>query len=192
MIFSLTWLVGLTSLLVTPVAAQFGVNKKRNIEIFNEDPGGELGTDLPNMQEMFSDRDMAEAIQMFANMSPKEREKTTSELTDMLGDDPETRKLVEEVMEEVGNMNPEQLTEEFGELLAEEQLAFAMSETLEQLANADEEMLGSILQKKDAILDSVIESGQITEEDAERYKNDPAEWERELKFIWDELQKQAA
>ena len=45
---------------------------------------------------------------------------------------------------------------------------------------------------QDVILEAVLESGKLSPEDAATYKTDINAWEKELKFIYDELQRQAA
>ncbi len=43
---------------------------------------------------------------------------------------------------------------------------------------------------REVILQSVLESGQLSAQDAALYKSDLSAWEKELKFIWKELQNQ--
>jgi hypothetical protein len=50
----------------------------------------------------------------------------------------------------------------------------------------------TIWEKRDDILGAVIASGKISEMDATRFQSSPEEWEAEIKYIWSELQLQAA
>lgn len=61
-----------------------------------------------------------------------------------------------------------------------------------RLLRSTENVWETIWEQRDAILEAVIASGQITAMDAARFRNDRNEWEAELKHIWTELQKEAA
>mmetsp|Transcript_16592 Transcript_16592/g.23389 ORF Transcript_16592/g.23389 Transcript_16592/m.23389 type:complete len:193 (-) Transcript_16592:39-617(-) len=181
---------GIASLLVPLAGAQFGVNKKNAAA----DVGAqEVGADgkVGALTGMLDDPEMTEAIDMFANMSPEEMEETMQELMNMFGDDPETAAAIQDVMKEIGGMDGQAVKQSMEEMMAEKQVAGAIGETLEMLANADEGMFKTILGEKDAILESVIESGSLSAEDIAKYRNDPSLWEAELKHIWLELKKQA-
>merc|ERR1712150_296572 len=105
------------------------------------------------------------------------------ELMNMFGDDPETAAAIQDVMKEIGGMDGQAVKQSMEEMMAEKQVAGAIAETLEMLANADEGMFKTILGEKDAILESVIESGSLSAEDIAKYRNDPSLWEAELKHI---------
>jgi hypothetical protein len=76
--------------------------------------------------------------------------------------------------------------------MAEEEIAQSMAETMELLQNADESDWNRILENKDAILQAVISTGVISEEEIAEYQSNPDAWERELLSIWEELKMQAA
>lgn len=136
----------------------------------------------------FEDSELLAAVEMFAKMSPKEMRETMKELQALLGDDPETLGAMQEVMNEIENMDASGVKSPLKDMIAEDDVALATQDALEILRKTDWE---TIWEKRSDILDAVIQSGQISPEDAALFKSDKEAWEKELKFIWGELQKQA-
>jgi len=170
------------------VQGQFGMNKQVPNNPLNDAPV--LYDDDVDMG-LLDDPELAEAMQMFADMSPEEMAGVVEELKEMFKDDPETLKDLEEVMQELSNLSSDDMEERLQEIMQEEAVAYAMTETLEMLQAADEEDLEKIISQKDIVLESVIQTGAISEEEIEFFKSNPDEWEKELRHIWGELNNQA-
>lgn len=136
----------------------------------------------------FTDPELLEAIQMFSEMS-------LDEIKEIFGDDPEALKEIEKVMEEISKLDPSEIEESMKALMEEELIASAMTDTLEMLAAADadaatdtdEQDWDKILENKDVILEAVIASGSMSEEDIALFLKDGDAWEEELSGIWNEL-----
>lgn len=177
------------------IQAQFGIKKetpnKINEELNNPIQATESGYESDNVID-FDDPELQAAIQMFADMTPQEMMETIEELKDMLGDDPETLKEIEEIMQEIAKMDALDLEQNLQEIMDEELVAQAMTDTLELLKNADEHDWQRVLEHKDAILEVVISSGAMSEEEIVLFRNDPEAWEEELMLIWEELKNQSA
>jgi hypothetical protein len=144
----------------------------------------------PDIEDLdIDDAELLEAFHELASMTPEEMEETMKDLTAMLGDDPETLAAVEEVMKEIQNMKVMDIKSAFKDLISEEEVAAATEEALIMLGQSSWEV---IWEKNDFILEAVIQSGQMSAEDAAKFKSDKDAWEKELRLIWSELQKQAA
>lgn len=140
----------------------------------------------------FSDPELLEAIQTLAHLSPEEMMETIEELKEVFSDDPETLKEIEEVMLEITKLDASEIDRSLKDLAEDDMVAFAMSETLDLLKAADENDWKNILDNKDAILETVIASNVMSEEEIAHFLNDPGAWENELEQIWNELKLQAA
>lgn len=172
------------------VNAQFGIKRDAIPKDTNADSilgKPEFSDELSSM--LAEDPELLQAMQIFAQMSPEEMMETMEELKTMLGDDPDTLAEMELLMKEISEMSPEQIQESLDEILTLQQSM--LEDTLEMLANADESSWDKILENKDQILDVVVQTGAMSDEEAALYKSDPAAWEEELKVIWEELRKQA-
>jgi len=169
-------LCGIFFLLTNSVTAVFGVGKV---------------ADSAPPDNLVEDAELDEAIQMFASMTPEEMQETIAEMTEMLGDDPESIQTINEIMEEISKMDSTEAAERLNELVEEEDIALAMADTMRLLQNADEETWETILGKKDQILESLITSETLSEDDIAMFKGNPKSWEDELKAIWSELKKEA-
>lgn len=125
-------------------------------------------------------------------MSPEEAQEAFAEVLEMMGedkDDPEMLEAIQEVMREMENMNTgDDVKYRLSSMTMEEEVAQATEVALEMISTSEWDV---IYNKREDILDSVIASGKMSAEDAALYKSDAAAWEKELKYIWDELQSQA-
>jgi hypothetical protein len=139
--------------------------------------------------DIADDPDVLAAMEMFAGMSPDEIEETIKELM-LIVDDPEMQANFQEILdylipmmqqESEGGSNLQQMAED-------DEVTAATQEAVRLLGNSDWE---SLWEKQDVILEAVITSGKITEEAAEVFRTDESMWEEQLRFIWDEMQKQA-
>ena len=190
----------------TSIQAQFGISKNTNAEAndadadaddaananANANAANELDINIDAIA--MDDPELAEAIQMFAGMSPEEMMQTMEELKEILGNnDPAALQEIEEVMLEIAklDLSTEGDYNALQDLMGEDRAAMAMSDTLDMLRNADEGDWNKILENKEQILEVVIQSGVMDEEEVEMFRNDPDAWEEELRFIWEELKAQA-
>ena len=125
-------------------------------------------------------------------MSPEEAQEAFAEVLEMMGedkDDPEMLEAIQEVMREMENMNTgDDVKYRLSSMTMEEEVAQATEVALEMISTSEWDV---IYNKREHILDSVIASGKMSAEDAALYKSDAAAWEKELKYIWEELQSQA-
>jgi len=151
-------LVGLSSLLAVPAAAQFGLGKKKasTFQEMNEKAkqmdadGGAGAGGLAGLESLLGDID------------PKQLEDLAG-----LGD------YFDEVMEIMGNMSPEELEKQ-------------MKDAMEMLSGGD--MLSGMLDMKDEIIKSLEESGQVSAEELAKYKADPEYFEQKMKESFGEME----
>ncbi|KAL3944531.1 MAG: hypothetical protein SGBAC_001399 [Bacillariaceae sp.] len=158
MIGRIVHLVGISSLLAVPAAAQFGLGKKKggSFQEMNEqakqmDTGaGADATGLAGLEKLLGDVD-------------------PSQLEDMagLGD------YFNEVMEMMGNMSPEELEKQ-------------MKDAMEMLSGGD--MMAGMLDMQDEIIKTLEESGQVSAEELAKYKADPEYFEQKMKESFGQMQ----
>lgn len=138
---------------------------------------------------MSDDQELLDALEIFQGMSPEEMEETIVELLQHIGDDdPDTKAELETLLTEV--LPQLKFQSNLKEMTEDDELAAATQDALRLLSGATS--WDDIWEKQDVILEGVIASGQLTPEDVALFKSDENEWKAQLKFIWDELQKQAA
>lgn len=177
--------VGLRLFSIT-VDGQFGMNKNK-VKV----PEDDLTIEKKEEPVNFDDPELLGAIQTFATLTPEELKETMDELQEIFKDDPETFKEIEEVMTEVAKLDPSEIESTMAILRQEDKEATEIADTLQMLREADEEDWSNVLANKDEILQSVIASGVMSDEEIELFQNDPTAWESELGVIWDELMEQA-
>lgn len=147
----------------------------------------------PSQQESddvdLDDVELLEAINELAEMGLEERVSMMEELVGMLGDDPETLAAIEDVMNEIQFLKAKDIKSKVEDIVSDDVVAAATQDALKLLGRSNWE---TIWEKQDLILDAVIDSGEINAEDTALYKSEKKAWEKELRTIWNELQKQAA
>ncbi len=178
------------------VKAQFGIKKKIPKNVIQEE-GAERGVinDNKNGNEAIdlNDPELQEAIEMFQNMSPQEMMETIELLKEdpIYKNDPSLLQELDSILEELSQLNEDEIRRNLDDILHEETVAQSIVETMDMLKNTDEKDWQKIIDNKDLILDSVIASGIMSEEEIDLFKNDKKAWEEELKGIWAELKAQA-
>jgi DUF438 domain-containing protein len=135
------------------------------------------------------DPELIAAMEIFAGMSPQQMEDTMNELMGIIGDDPEALSAMQDILKELPNMKTADVQSSIEQMVADDEVAKATQDGLELLYANEWE---TIWEKRDLILDAVIQSGEISVEDAATFKSDKTAWEKELKFIWSELEKKGA
>ncbi|CAJ1946758.1 unnamed protein product [Cylindrotheca closterium] len=144
--------------------------------------------DMEEPERITQDEALKQALEIFEGMSPEEMEETILEMMQLVGnDDPETKAELELLLNELIPQIKSQSN--LDQMVQDDELAVATQDALRMLkgSNWDE-----IWAKQDIILEGVLASGQLTPESAALYRSDEEAWKEELKFIWDQLQKQAA
>lgn len=178
------------------VKAQFGIKKKIPKNVVQEEGTGRGVIDNnKNGNEVIdlNDPELQEAIEMFQNMSPQEMMETIELLKEdpIYKNDPSLLQELDSILEELSQLNEDEIRQNLDDILHEEAVAQSIVETMDMLKNADEKDWQKIIDNKYLILDSVIASGIMSEEEIDLFKNDEKAWEEELRGIWAELQAQA-
>ena len=157
-------------------AGTFGVKSKGTSEN-NDDEQPAPVVDI-------GDEDLLEVMEQFALMSGEERKEAFRDVMDMLGkDDPDMIAAVTEIMNEIDKMD-----EADASLLVDDiinSVEKATDTELDMIATSAWEL---IYDKRGDILDSIIESGHLSAEDAALYKSDDDAWTKVLRADWDGLQ----
>lgn len=158
MIGRIVRLLGLSSLLAVPAAAQFGLGKKKasSFQEMNEkakqmDNGA--GADAGGLAGLES---------LLGDIDPSQLEDLAG-----LGD------YFNEVMEIMGNMSPEELEKQ-------------MKDAMEMLSGGD--MMKGMLDMQDEIIKSLEDSGQVSAEELAKYKADPEYFEQKMKESFGQMQ----
>lgn len=130
------------------------------------------------------DKELLSAMEIFVGMSKEEREDTIRGLMERVGDDPVKRAEMEGLLKLLDKDNSDS---NLKEMVYEDEIAKAKAEARRQLDGTDWK---SFWAKQAEILETVLASGQLSPEDAARFKTDEDAWKTQLKIIWDDLQKQ--
>mmetsp|Transcript_6354 Transcript_6354/g.7865 ORF Transcript_6354/g.7865 Transcript_6354/m.7865 type:complete len:281 (-) Transcript_6354:88-930(-) len=161
--------IGVGCLLAAPINAQFGIPQKKKGGTFEE------------MNQMAKDQmaglDSANLMDELANMDPDEMMKMIQESMN----DPATMQYLEQfgagmgdVMEKIAKMNPEEMKKQ-------------IQDNLSQMSSPD--ILNSVLENSDEVLESLLQQGLITEEQATEYKENPAAFQEQMSSAFDEMNK---
>lgn len=195
-----TLFIVLTFATIPAEAQLFGLGKKKDKKETNpaSEQDDDIATSIQQVQldaneELLNlnDPDLQEAMQMFADMSPDEMMDTIKSLQEEFKDDPELLAELDTIMEELSQLDSDEIQASLDSIMNEEMTAKSMVDTLDMLKNADDNAWETIMENKDAILQVVIESGIMTQEEVELFQNDGKAWEEELEFLWKELKQQA-
>jgi hypothetical protein len=140
----------------------------------------------------FSDPELEDTMEIFNAMSPEEMQEPMVGLLDVLCDDPEVLAAIQELQKELETMKAsgvEYNDEKLQDMIADDELlAAATQDFLDMVESATD--WEPIWEMQEVILQSVLESGQLSAQDAALDKSDLSASEKELKFIWKELQNQ--
>jgi hypothetical protein len=160
-------------------------------QVGDDDPEtkAELETLLNELvPELKSQSNLKQMAELFEGMSPEEMEETIIELMQQVGDDdPETKAQLETLLNE---LVPELKSQSNLKQMAEDdEVAAATQDALRLLSGSNWD---DLWEKQDVVLEGVLSSGQLTPEDEALFRSDQTAWKEQLRWIWDELQKQAA
>mmetsp|Transcript_4638 Transcript_4638/g.12950 ORF Transcript_4638/g.12950 Transcript_4638/m.12950 type:complete len:197 (-) Transcript_4638:2514-3104(-) len=178
--------------------AQQQQQQQQNKQQQGSDSTTTTGTNNPIQEMMTNDPELAEAMEIFAYMSNAERTEAMQELKELIGadatNDPEAMKLFEQLFNEVGKMkevNGDGTSSSLQELVAEDERVARVEDVMHALRQAGPaEFETKVLARKEAILEAIVEAGQMTDEQAQIYRNDGAAWQDMLTAIWKDLQGQ--
>jgi hypothetical protein len=153
--------------------------------------------DTPQQKSMqadvnFNDPKLNDAMEIFNAMSPEEMQEAMIGSLDVLGDDPEMLAAIQELQKELETMKAsgvEYNDEKLQDMIADDELLAAATQDFLDMVEIGTDW-EPIWEMQEVILQSVLESGQLSAQDAALYKSDLSAWEKELKFIWKELQNQ--
>jgi len=128
---------------------------------------------------------MEQALELLAHMSAEERDETTKELKEILGDDPEALMAFEQIMRETPKMTVQVIHSSLKKMASKDEVArLATDEALKLLRS---ESWDTMWEKRSEILEELAASGKINETDAEKFRSNPDAWEAELKYVLNEL-----
>lgn len=131
-----------------------------------------------------NDQDLQDAMEIFIRMSKEEREETIKNLMAAVENDPHGKKEMETLIKMLPEMN------EDGNLkfmVQEDEIQKAKQAAQQQLHGQTWESFWSMQAQ---ILESTLASGQISPQDAARFKTDEDAWKAQMRVIWDDLQVQ--
>ncbi|CAB9503153.1 expressed unknown protein [Seminavis robusta] len=164
--FRILRFVSVTTLLVSPIAAQFGIpmKKKSSFQDLNEQAiqdqqggGGAGAADMENMAKMMENVDMEQMQKLWQDaLSDPEAMKQMGAMGDKFG----------EAMNELSKMTPEQL-------------AAQMQEAMQMLT--DDSMADKIIEQKDEVLKSLEQTGMVDAEELAKFKADPGYFESKMR-----------
>jgi len=158
------YLIGAASLLASPVAAQFGVPKKGSTfqeiqEQAKQEMQGMGDLDLDALANM----DIGEMQKMIQNAM------NDPAMMDAMG---AMNQGVEDAMEQLAGMDANALQKQ-------------MMEGLEMLTGGD--IMDSVMQQKDAVLETLAQQGLVDASKLEEYRNDPELFEKEMKDAFGQM-----
>mmetsp|Transcript_9553 Transcript_9553/g.14066 ORF Transcript_9553/g.14066 Transcript_9553/m.14066 type:complete len:218 (+) Transcript_9553:60-713(+) len=181
--------------------AQFGVHKNNDAastETVTATAGDSNNNNARDGLNLENNPDLAAAIDMFAelsNLSTEEMDAALQEIKEIYGTDAEGLAQIEEVFLEIAKLDQTELEDTMNEIMTDQELRGLMEdsydETLDMLHAADDSEWKKVLENKDSILETVISTGQISDEEVELFRNNPEKWEEELRLIWGELKREA-
>lgn len=158
-------LLGLASIFSTPALAQFGVPQKRG------------GTGFEDLQEMAKEQMGGKGMADLANLDSGELMKMIEETMN----DPQMMEYMKgldagmgEAMEQISKMTPEEIAQ-------------LMEQNLKAMTSP--EMLNSVLEQKDDVLQSLLQQGLITEEQMAEFENDPQKFQETMADAFGEINK---
>eukprot|EP00568_Trieres_chinensis_P006646 CAMPEP_0183293944 /NCGR_PEP_ID=MMETSP0160_2-20130417/2454_1 /TAXON_ID=2839 ORGANISM="Odontella Sinensis, Strain Grunow 1884" /NCGR_SAMPLE_ID=MMETSP0160_2 /ASSEMBLY_ACC=CAM_ASM_000250 /LENGTH=183 /DNA_ID=CAMNT_0025455161 /DNA_START=157 /DNA_END=708 /DNA_ORIENTATION=+ len=139
---------------------------------------------------LLSDPELLGAMEIFMAMSPEEREEAIRALMDAVSDDPVKQKEMEFLISKLPALEEEQIKNGRGggslkKMVQEDEFAKAKRNAQMQLGDTPWEALW---ENQAAILESVLMSGQLSPEDAARFKTDEEAWKAQLRLIWEDIQ----
>mmetsp|Transcript_4295 Transcript_4295/g.12119 ORF Transcript_4295/g.12119 Transcript_4295/m.12119 type:complete len:187 (-) Transcript_4295:220-780(-) len=142
---------------------------------------------------LLNDPEVVAAMEIFMGMAPEERASTIKGLMEAVGDDPQKRAEMELIISKLPALDEEMLKNSpagahssLKQMIQDDEFAKAQKDARQQLDGVSWEFF---LENQAAILDATIQSGQLSPEDAARFKTDDEAWLKQLRVIWEDVAK---
>ena len=142
---------------------------------------------------LLNDPEVLAAMEIFMGMAPDERASTIKGLMEAVGDDPQKRAEMELIIsklpaldEETLKNSPAGVHSSLKQMIQDDEFARAQRDARQQLDGVSWEFF---VENRAAILDATIQSGQLSAEDAARFKTDDEAWMEQLRVIWEDVAK---
>ena len=142
---------------------------------------------------LLKDPEVLAAMEIFMGMAPDERASTIKGLMEAVGDDPQKRAEMELIIsklpaldEETLKNSPAGVHSSLKQMIQDDEFARAQRDARQQLDGVSWEFF---VENRAAILDATIQSGQLSAEDAARFKTDDEAWMEQLRVIWEDVAK---
>ena len=140
---------------------------------------------------LLKDPALLASLEIFMGRSPAEREEAVQGLMKAAGDDPTTRAEMADLLEKLSALDAEQLANSPGGAHSSLQQMVQDDEIAKAKRNARRMLDGTtweaFWENQEAILESTIASGQLSAEDATRFRTDEEAWKNQLRIIFDDL-----
>ena len=141
---------------------------------------------------LLKDPDLLASLEIFMGMSPEEKDDAITGLLDAVGNDPVQRAEMEDLLKKLLKLsNDEQFKASPGgihssiqQMIKDDEIAKAKQDAAKMLDGTSWKDFWS---NEAAILDSTIASGQLSAEDAARFKKDKKAWKKQLRIIYDDV-----
>mmetsp|Transcript_24717 Transcript_24717/g.49161 ORF Transcript_24717/g.49161 Transcript_24717/m.49161 type:complete len:182 (-) Transcript_24717:156-701(-) len=138
---------------------------------------------------LLNDPDVLMAMEIFMGMSSEEREEAIHGLMKAAGDDPGKRAEMEMIISKLPALDEETVANSMSNLnqmVKDDEISKAKEDARQILDGTSWEFFW---QNQAELLENVIASGQISPENAARFKTDEVAWKKQLKVIWEDLAK---
>ena len=142
---------------------------------------------------LLNDPEVLAAMEIFMGMAPEERASTIKGLMAAVGDDPQKRAEMELIISKLPALDEETLKNSpagahssLKQMVQDDEFAKARRDARQQLDGTSWEFF---VENQAAILDATIQSGQLSPEDAARFKTDEEAWLKQLRVIWEDVAK---
>jgi hypothetical protein len=136
-----------------------------------------------NNLNLADDPELLAAMEIFMGMSAQEREETIQGLmkTGAVGEDPAKQAEMEALIKMLPQLDD---SSSLQRMIQDDEIHKAKESAKEQLKD---DTWKSFWANQAEILESVLASGQLSPEDAARFKTDEAAWKEQLVIIWQDL-----
>ena len=140
------------------------------------------------------DQGVIGAMEVFMGMAPEEREATIRELMELVSDDPQLVTEMENLLKALPALDEEQLKNagpggfhsSLDQMVHDDEVAKAREDAKEMLGGTEWQFF---LDNQAVILESVLEAGQLSPEQAAEFKTDETAWLKQLRVIYEDVQR---
>ena len=129
-----------------------------------------------------TETDILNAMEIFVGMSKKEREETIQGLMATAKGDAKKEAEMEFLLSRVNEL---EASGSLKQMIRDDEIQKAKREASRQLDGRDWDSFWAM---QGEILQATLESGQLSQEDADRFRTDEEAWKKQLRIIWEDLQ----